>query len=45
MIYLIGTIFFIGVLIAGSEGPYWPWPNLAGVVMISISGLWAIKNH
>ena len=45
MIYIIGTIFFIGIVLAGSDGPYFPWPNMAGIVLFAISGLWAIKNH
>ena len=45
MIYIIGTLFFIGIMLAGSDGPYFPWPNMAGIVLFAISGIWAIKKQ
>lgn len=41
--YLIGTIAAVALLIAGSENPWFPWLNLAGVIIFGLAGLIAIK--
>jgi hypothetical protein len=35
MLYLIGFVCFVGVLLAGSDGPWFPWPNLAGTLIFA----------
>jgi hypothetical protein len=35
---LITGLFIIGVVIAGSDGPWWPWANLCGAAMIVVVG-------
>ncbi len=44
MIWLISLVFFLGVLLVGYRGHLFPWPNLAGVVMVGIVGLIARKQ-
>ena len=36
---LLVFLFFGGVLLAGSDGGWFPWINLVGVVMISAFGM------
>lgn len=31
---LAGCSFIIGLFIAGSEGPYWPYVNFVGLVLV-----------
>lgn len=44
MIWLIGSVFFLGIILTGYESHLFPWPNLAGVVMMGIAGLIARKE-
>jgi len=44
MIWLIISVFFLGILLAGCESHFFPWPNLTGVVMMGIVGLIASKK-
>ena len=37
--FLLVFLFFGGVLLAGSDGGWFPWINLVGVVMISAFGM------
>jgi hypothetical protein len=30
---LTGIAFAAGIILAGSDGPFFPWPNLAGTVV------------
>ena len=43
MLILIGTLFTTGLLLAGAEGPYFPWLNLFGVAMFGASIMLANK--
>jgi len=45
MIYILGTLFFIGVHITGAEGPYFPWPNMGGIVICGAIGIVAILKR
>ena len=45
MITIILIMFFAGVMLAGSDGPYFPLPNFAGIALISISALLAIRKQ
>jgi len=44
MITVICIFFFIGVVLTGSDGPYFPWPNFAGLALVSLYGLLATKR-
>jgi hypothetical protein len=35
MIYLFGLLFIIGLILAGSDGPAFPWPNIAGLACMA----------
>lgn len=35
--FAIATLMFAGLIMAGSEGPYFPLPNLAGGIIIIIA--------
>jgi hypothetical protein len=37
----LAALFFAGLLLAGSEGPLFPWPNLAGVALFGLFALLA----
>jgi len=37
MLILIGTLFTTGLLLAGAEGPCFPWLNYFGVAMFGAS--------
>jgi len=37
--WVLGTMFSLGILIAGSDGSWFPWFNLAGVFLIGGAGL------
>lgn len=41
------VLFFGGALLGGSVGPYFPWPNLAGGLMILAAALLipAVERH
>lgn len=32
---IIGVLFAAGIIIAGSDGPYFPWINLVGVMGVA----------
>jgi len=32
---LVGLLFAVGLLVAGSEGPWFPWVNVIGAVAMS----------
>jgi len=34
---LAGIFFIAGLILAGSDGPWFPWPNIAGVIIFSLS--------
>ncbi len=34
---LAGIFFVIGLILAGSGGPWFPHPNIAGVIIFSLS--------
>jgi len=42
---LIGILFTVGLLIAGSDGPWFPWVNVIGAVIMSaaVPLSWMIK--
>lgn len=33
---LLAILFIAGLLLAGSDGPMFPWPNLAGIGLIGM---------
>jgi len=39
MVWTASWLFAFGILFAGSDGQWFPWPNLVGAVMIGIAGL------
>jgi hypothetical protein len=44
---LTGIAFAAGIILAGSDGPFFPWPNLAGVIIFStvpIAAWWGIET-
>lgn len=36
MIYLYATLAIIGIILAGSDGPLFPWLNIAGCLLVVI---------
>lgn len=36
MSWLPAALFLLGLGLAGSDGPWWPWPNLAGLLLFSL---------
>ncbi|HKI50495.1 MAG TPA: hypothetical protein VJ995_00335 [Geothermobacteraceae bacterium] len=34
MRWILAALFVCGLAMAGSEGPLFPWPNLAGLILI-----------
>jgi len=44
MIWLIYSMFFLGIILAGYESHFFPWLNIAGVVIVGIIGLIARKE-
>ena len=43
MIHWVGLLFIIGIILAGSDGPAFPLPNLAGVACLAIAAIKAQK--
>lgn len=41
--YSAGILFFFGPVIAGSDGPYFPYINIAGVAIFICSAILANK--
>ena len=37
--YILGTVFAIGLVLAGSDGNWFPWLNLFGAGLIAAVGL------
>ena len=33
---IMAILFVAGLLLAGSDGAYFPWPNMVGVAMIAV---------
>ena len=42
-IFMIAVIMAGGFLLTGSDGPYFPWVNIAGAIAMSFSG-WMIAQ-
>lgn len=38
-----GIFFVTGLIMAASDGPWFPWPNIAGVVIFSLSPMLALR--
>lgn len=36
MKWLLAVLFMAGLLLAGSDGPMFPWPNMAGIGLIAM---------
>jgi len=36
---VLGFVFFAGIMMAGSDGQWFPWPNLLGVSIAGIAAL------
>lgn len=36
MHWLLAALLMVGLALAGSEGPNFPWPNLAGITLMLI---------
>ncbi len=36
---LTGILFAGGILLAGSDGAWWPLPNMAGLLIVGIIGI------
>lgn len=36
MKWMLAILFVAGLLLAGSDGPMFPWPNLAGIGLIGM---------
>jgi hypothetical protein len=34
--FLVVSLAVLGLCAAGSDGPYFPWPNLAGLVIVGV---------
>jgi hypothetical protein len=48
MNWIIALLSCAGLLFAGSESPYFPWPNFAGILMLAAAALIArfrVKNE
>ncbi|MBN1226406.1 MAG: hypothetical protein JXA79_05395 [Deltaproteobacteria bacterium] len=43
MICTLALLFFSGVVLAGLQSQYFPWLNLAGIIMVGIVCLLARK--
>ena len=33
---IFAVLFILGLMLAGSDGVYFPWPNMAGVGMVAV---------
>jgi hypothetical protein len=44
MIWLIYSMFFLGIILAGYESYLFPWLNIAGIVIVGLVGLVARKE-
>ena len=42
--WLVVVIFLSGVALAASKGPWYPWVNMGGVLLIGISGILSMKG-
>ena len=42
---VLSILFFGGLMIAGSDGEYFPWLNLVGVAMIGLVGVIANRLY
>jgi hypothetical protein len=42
--WLVVMIFLSGVALAASKGPWYPWVNMGGVLLIGISGILSMKG-
>lgn len=40
---MLGILFFGGLILAGSDGLYFPYPNLAGLACVFIAAIKAQK--
>lgn len=40
---ILGFFWVVGLLVAGSDGPYMPWLNLAGTLVFLGASLWLGK--
>ncbi len=40
---LPGVMFCFGLVLAGSDGDWFPWPNFVGVGMLVLMAWWAKK--
>jgi len=36
MAYITGIVFIVGLALAGSDGPYFPWINFAGAALFAL---------
>ena len=40
---LLGVMFCFGLVLAGSDGSWFPWPNLVGCGTLALMAWWAKK--
>jgi len=43
LIWISGGAFAVGIALAGSDGDWFPWINIAGVILIWAS-LWGLER-
>lgn len=41
MNWILGALFASGLLIAGSDGPWFPWANFGGAIVLGVFGVLA----
>jgi hypothetical protein len=42
--WLVVMIFLSGVALAASKGPWYPWVNMGGILLIGVSGILSVKG-
>jgi hypothetical protein len=43
MTQTLGLIFFAGIMVAGSDGAWFPWANMAGLA-VTIAACWRLRE-
>jgi len=43
MTQALGILFFAGIMVAGSDGPWFPWANLAGLA-VTAAACWRLRE-
>ena len=49
LIFIFGILFISGIILAGSDGTWFPWPNVLGLLLtaaaVFVSQKLNLKNH